>query len=674
MAKIIVKELRDILQEDYLGYSLKSILDRAIVDIFDGLKPSQRRTLDTMKERKVYIFTKSANVEGAVMVRHPHGGVYPTMVKMAQKDYQNIPLLEGRGNFGNHTTQLTSAAAPRYTEIKLSKLGKSITDDIKQGYIDVIPNYDGTSWQSKVLPVKFPMCLTQYSSGTAVGYASTIFSYNLKELAEAITKWRLRGERTILYPDFATGGQLIKNEETMKKINDTGRGTIEVRGKVKIVNKQELEIVEIPHDVNREDIVDDIIDLVENGQFKEIIDVKDLSGFNDKTMDEELKIWVKIKKGVNPDMIIEKLYLKTRLSSKMSSNMTVLCNGDLLEVGVWDIIEEWYNWRKQCIINFTNLKISNIEKEINLASGIEIAKSIFDIEELLRIVRFNSEEESMRLISEKGDFNEEQLRYIANLKAAHFNEKWFREQIESIAPSKKKIKELKSYCKDDKALEKTILDDLNKIAKDFGIERNTQLVDFNGFEFKEEVLETLKDNGDYHIVVSKDGYIYKFKTQNDNPKLKPNDEIKYKTVLNNQEGTFLVFNPKENFAKRIKVSEIPVTERNDIGTFAGTFVDYKPLTVIPVDDNVQFYLNVYKEGRIVKVNKDSYKGQQGIKQQNDKLTLLDCIAVYDKGLNIEVISEKGKQRKIELDPMTTKKDRTGQGVIALEDIKEFKLI
>lgn len=673
MAKITLMEFKDILQQDYLGYSLKTILDRAIVDIFDGLKPSQRRTLDTMKERKVYNLTKSANIEGAVMVRHPHGGVYPTMVKMAQEDYQNIPLLTGKGNWGNHTTQLTTAAASRYTEAKLSEFGKYITKDIGAGYVPLLPNYDGTSWQSQVLPVSFPMCLTQYSSGTAVGYASTIFSFNLVELAQAIEDWRLRNETPYLYPDFATGGYVL-DSKAIKDINETGKGTIELRGKVNIINKQELEIIEIPHNVNREDIIEDVISLAEEGKFKEIVDIKDLSGFNPKEKKEELKIWIKIKKGVKPELVIEKLYLKTRLASKLSSNMTVLNRGDLQEVGVWDIIKEWYSWREECLINYTQLTIEKMKKELNISIGISLVHTLFDIEELLSLIRFNPEEEVRKQLLERGSFNKEQLDFIVSLKASQFNDKWFGNQINKVNELQLEIGKLQNFCGSKEMLQDSILKELRKVAKQFGKPRRTEILKDVDYSFKSDIIETMKDTSDYHIVVTKDCYIYKFKTQNDNPKLKPGDEVKYQTILNNATDTLLLFNPKENFAKRVKVSDIAITERNAMGTYSGTLVDFKPMTIIPVDKKAKFYLNIYKEGRVVKVVSEAYKGQQGIKQQNDNFTLLDCLAIYDDNRKLSLTSIKGKNRVLELDSMIAKKDRTGQGILALEDIKEFEII
>lgn len=665
----------ELLNIDYVQYALYCILDRAIVNIYDGLKPSQRRILDTMHKDKIYNFTKSANVEGKTMLLHPHGGTYETAVAMVQEDYQNTPLLTGKGNFGFYTTDTTKAAAARYTEIKLSPYAKDILKDVGKGYVDMIPNYDGTLLQSQTLPVKFPMALTQYSKGVAVGFSSTMLPYNLKEITEAIVKWVETGEKTFLYPDFATKGYIIKSETNLEKVNNTGKGSYTLRGNVYKSAKDELIIDEIPFTTKRENIVEDVINLYEKGQFKEIIDIKDLSGFNPKTKLEELKIWIKLRKGTNPDFVIEKLYDKTSLESKVSSDMRCLKEKELIEVGVWDVIQEWYSWRGSCLVKYTKKQIEDIKKEVELLLAIN-SIPYKDVDSIVKGIR----EFDMSLIVDrlmtKYNLNVIQAEYIYNLPVKHCRKDWWEKQIKLIEPTQKKLDELNKFINTPGLISKKILNDLKEFSDKFSIPRNTKIIDEVEKKFAKEIKKTLDDTNDYNIVITNEGYIYKFKNHNDNPKLKPGDFVKYECVLNNVDGSLMVINKKSNAGGRIKIKDVAITDRNSIGTFAGTLTDIDFLTIFPIDKECKYILHIYDNGRVVKIKPDAFVGttKKVAKQGHEGFNLIDTIACYEDGLKLSVTNDLDNTKVIELDKMISKADKTGQGVQITRSIKEFEII
>ncbi len=259
-----------------MEYSAYILLDRALPDIRDGLKPVHRRILYSMYLQKAFKFTKSANVAGQVMKLHPHGSSYGSMVGMVQKDRHTNPMLEGKGNFGQYTSRDLMPAADRYSEVKLSDIAIDMMQNFDKDVVDFIDNYDGTIKMPEVLPVKFPSILAYSNSGIGVGFSSSIPSFNLKELNEAIVKYIETGEKTILVPDFATGGFIVKEDNVFYQLNEEGRGTVKIRGKAKIA-KNEIHITEIPYSTTREAIIEKIVELNKIGKLKEVTDVKDLN-------------------------------------------------------------------------------------------------------------------------------------------------------------------------------------------------------------------------------------------------------------------------------------------------------------------------------------------------------------------------------------------------------------
>ena len=256
-----LKRIQNIIHDNMMTYSQYTITNRALPDIRDGLKPVYRRILISMNNMKISNFTKSANVVGNVMKYHPHGNSYSTIVGMVQTDNNITPLITGKGSFGQHTSRELQAAADRYTEIKLSDLSKDIFKDVNNRMVEFVPNYDGTLMMPEVLPVKFPMVLTIAQEGIAVGMSNKMPSFNLKEVNDATEKYIRTGEHTLLVPDFATGGEIILNNDAFNQINSSGNGTIRLRAKAEIKGNT-ISIIEIPYTTTREAIIDAVIKLI----------------------------------------------------------------------------------------------------------------------------------------------------------------------------------------------------------------------------------------------------------------------------------------------------------------------------------------------------------------------------------------------------------------------------
>src|SRR5699024_1229716 len=337
----------------------------------------------SMLEQNATKFTKSANIAGAVMRLHPHGSSYGTMVSMVQTDKQLHPMLEGKGNFGQHTARDLAPAADRYSEVRLSKISLDMMKDFNKNIVNFIPNYDGSMMMPEVLPVKFPAILAYSQSGIGVGFSSSTMSFNLKELSKAIIKYLETNEKTILAPDFPTGRTIIKDEETFKQINEQGKGTVRIRGKAEIAGNEIL-ITEIPYSTTREAIIERIEKLAKGRKLREVSDVKDLTGL------KGMLIEVTARRGTDMEMLLEKLFRFTPPQSTYSANMNILVDDLPKVLGVWPIIDKWLDFRRSSIERSIIYDVKQLSKKLHLLKGLE--KVLLDIDEAIEIIRTSSAE------------------------------------------------------------------------------------------------------------------------------------------------------------------------------------------------------------------------------------------------------------------------------------------
>ena len=427
-----LKNIQNIIHDNMMAYSGYVITSRALPDLRDGLKPSYRRILITMDKMKINGFTKSQNVSGQTMKIHPHGDCYLTIVGMVQTDNNITPLIKGKGSFGQHTSKELQAAAPRYTEICLSDISKDIFKDINKNMVNFIPNYDGTIMIPEVLPVKFPSVLHYCQSGIAVGMSCNFPSHNLIELNDATKYYIQTGCHKTIAPDFATGGELVNDEIAFRQIAETGTGTIRLRAKVE-VNDRDIIITEIPYTTTREAIIEQIIKLIKAKKIDTIANVQDLTGL------QGMKIKITAKRNANMDVLLSQLFKMTPMESAFSANMNVLVDKLPKVLGTNKIIEEWVVWRRECIKNGIRFELENLNEKLHRLLGLE--KILLDIDKAIEIIRKSPEDKIDANLMNHFNIDDIQAEYISNIKLRNLNKDVILRQTAEIQSLRNQIKD-----------------------------------------------------------------------------------------------------------------------------------------------------------------------------------------------------------------------------------------
>jgi len=417
---VIRQNITETLEHNYMPYAMSVIVSRALPEI-DGFKPSHRKLLYTMYKMNLLKAnrTKSANIVGQTMKLNPHGdaAIYETMVRLT-KGYGalNLPLVDSKGNFGKVYSRDMAYAAARYTEAKLSEICIEVFRDIEENAVEFIDNYDSTMKEPVLLPVTFPNILVNPNQGIAVGMASNICSFNLKEICDA-TIAHLKNEKAdittyIIAPDFPTGGRLLYDASEMQEILNTGRGSFKVRSKYTYVKKDNcIEITEIPYTTTVEAIIDKIEELVKNGKIKEISDVRDETGLSG------LKLTIDLKRNVDPDLMMGKLFKMTTIQDSFSCNFNILIDGRPKVMGIKEIIANWCIFRQKCIVRKYTYNIEKMEKKHHLLLGLK--RILLDIDKAIEIVR-NTEKEKQVVpnLMLTFDMSEMQAEYVAEIRQA----------------------------------------------------------------------------------------------------------------------------------------------------------------------------------------------------------------------------------------------------------------
>lgn len=476
--KVIRQNITETLESNYMPYAMSVIVSRALPEI-DGFKPSHRKLLYTMYKMNLIkgTRTKSANIVGQTMKLNPHGdqAIYETMVRLT-KGYAalNTPFIDSKGNFGKVYSRDMAYAAARYTEAKLSDICVELFNDIEENAVDFIDNYDGTLKEPVLLPSRFPNILVNPNQGIAVGMASTICPFNLTEVCEATIAYLKNEEADVLdaiiAPDFPTGGTLIYDEKEMRQMADTGRASFKVRSKYSYIKKENcIEITEIPYTTTVEAIIDKIEELVKAGKIKEISDVRDetdLSG---------LKLTIDLKRGTDPDLLMQKLYKATPLEDSFSCNFNILINGMPRVMGIKEILKEWSLFRKESIVRKYRFLIEKMEKRFHLLLGLK--EILLDIDAAIDIVRHTEKEKEVvpRLMAHF-NISEMQADYVAEIKLRHLNRQYILETLKEVEELEKEIARFKDLIQDDKKLKKVIIDELKQIQKKYPMERRTEVL------------------------------------------------------------------------------------------------------------------------------------------------------------------------------------------------------
>lgn len=480
MKKPIIEEqqITDTLEQNYMPYAMSVIISRAIPEI-DGFKPSHRKLLYTMYKMGLLSGgrTKSANVVGQTMRLNPHGdaAIYDTMVRLTEGNGALLlPLVDSKGNFGRQYSRDMACAASRYTEVKLSKVCSEIFRDMDKDTIDFVDNYDGTMKEPVLLPTTFPNILANPNQGIAVGMASNICSFNLKELCEATVLVMKDPEADLTEvmpaPDFPFGAQLLYQRDEMREIYKTGRGSFKMRASYTYDKKQNcIDITEIPYTTTVEAIVEKVVELVKNGKVKEISDIRD------ETDKKGLKLTIDLKRGTDPEKLMAKLFRMTPLQDSFGCNFNILVEGSPMVLGVNDILCEWLRFRRSCVLRAVAFDIVRKSEKLHLLEGLE--KILLDIDKAIRIVRETEEDAQVVPNLMKGfHIDEAQAEYVAEIKLRNLNKDYILKRTAEIAKLKEEIEDLEAVQKSKARVNKIIEKQLREAAKKFGTERRTRLI------------------------------------------------------------------------------------------------------------------------------------------------------------------------------------------------------
>ena len=652
-----VRNVRDIIENNMAEFSAYTLLNRAIPDMRDGMKPVHRRILYTFHKEKATSFTKSATLSGKVMAFHPHGDSYPTMVGMSQKDAQIVPWLEGKGNFGQHTSSELQYGASRYTELKLSEFSKYTFKNLNRNTVKYIPNYDGTTTLPEVIPVKFPTILMYAQEGIGVGMASKIPSFNMKEVAAAIKDYIDNGVKSQLIPDFATGGSIILDGSEMTKINENGKSSFKLRGNY-TVNGNTAIINSIPYSTSREIIINKIIDLVRDGKLKEVLRVNDITGL------KSMGIEIRFKNGTDIDKAMNKIYSMTTLEDTYSANMNVICNGLPKVMGTWAIIEEWLKWRVGCIKNTVEYETKELEKELVLLKG--FSKIINHIDRVIEIIRHSDDGEVAINLMKEFDLDEVQANYILKMELRNINKTYIQKHLNKQEDIENRIKHLNNLLSDDNLIMQQIKEEVVEISDRFGKDRMTQIISKDDVVLisKEETIE------DYNCrIVYSGNYIKKHLKQSKAHKMKDGEDI-IGDISTTNKSTLLIFTNKAN-RYRIPVHKLDIKQPSNIGDYIKGIVDMDKdehiIKIVSVESARGYMLFCYDNGKISKIDIKSYMSNN-VKLANCYSTETDMLDMeyIPKDVDVLMVSSEGKCLILNTSCFNSKSTRTSQGNVGMK--------
>ena len=576
MKKPIIEEqqITDTLEQNYMPYAMSVIISRAIPEI-DGFKPSHRKLLYTMYKMGLLTGnrTKSANVVGQTMRLNPHGdqAIYETMVRLTEGNGSLLlPLVDSKGNFGRQYSRDMAYAASRYTEVKLAKVCGEIFRDIDKNTIDFVDNYDGTMKEPVLLPTTFPNVLANPNQGIAVGMASNICSFNLRELCEATVLIMKDPEADLLdvmpAPDFPFGAALIYNRDEMREIYKTGRGSFKMRAKYEYDKKQNcIDIKEIPYTTTVEAIVEKIVDLVKNGKVKEISDIRD------ETDKKGLKLTIDLKRGTDPDKLMAKLFRMTPLQDSFGCNFNILVEGSPMVLGVNDILSEWLRFRRSCVLRGVAYDIERKKEKLHLLEGLELI--LLDIDKAIRSVR-ETEEDALVVPNLMRGFgiDEIQAEYVAEIKLRNLNKDYILKRTAEIEKLKEEIEDLEGIQKSKARVNKVIEKQLREAAKKYGSDRRTELISEAHIEEPEE--EQLIEDYAVRLFRTAHNYIKKISLvslrSSGEQRLKDDDYIIQEAETTNRAE--LLFFASGGDVFKLRAHDIPDGKASQLGEFIPNLV------------------------------------------------------------------------------------------------------
>ncbi len=611
----VEQPISETLEINYMPYAMSVIVSRAIPEI-DGFKPSHRKLLYTMYKMNLLNGnrTKSANIVGQTMRLNPHGdaAIYETMVRLARGNETLLhPFVDSKGNFGKVYSRDMAYAASRYTEAKLEPICQELFRDIDCDTVDMVDNYDATMKEPSLLPTTYPNVLVSANQGIAVGMASNICSFNLAEVCKTTIALMQNPDHDILEtmpgPDFSTGAELLYDEAQVREIYATGRGSFRLRSKWRYLKEGNLiEIYEIPYSTSTEVIMDKVADLIKAGKIKEISDMRDETDLGG------LKLTIDLKRGVDPEKLMAKLFRLTPLQDSFACNFNILIAGMPRVMGVGEILEEWTAWRTECVRRRIFFQVQKKSDRLHLLKGLE--RILLDIDKAVDIIRKTElESEVVPNLMIGFGIDEVQANYVAEIKLRNINREYILRQTRAIEELEDEIADLQATLKSTRRLQKVIIAELEQVIKKYGQPRKTQLV----YQSADEsvTLDEEDDIPDYpvHLFISKQGYLKKITPQSlrmsGDQKFKEGDSLSF-TLETTNRAELLVFTDQFQCYKT-RLSDFEDAKASVLGDYLPTKLGMEQgenvVSVILPGDYSGFVLFFFENGKVAKVPLSAYE-------------------------------------------------------------------
>lgn len=682
-AEIMEQPITETLEQNYMPYAMSVIISRAIPEI-DGFKPSHRKLLYTMYKMGLLNGgrTKSANIVGQTMRLNPHGdaAIYETMVRLS-KGYGALltPFVDSKGNFGKVYSRDMSFAASRYTEAKLAPICGEIFRDIDRETVEFTDNYDGSMKEPRLLPTAFPNVLVSANTGIAVGMASQICGFNLEEVCRTEINYLSDPDcdlfETMPAPDFSTGAEIVYDRSAMDEIYRTGKGSFKMRSRWRYIQKENIiEIYEIPFTTTSEAIVDKVAELIKAGKIREINDMRDetdLSG---------LKLAVDLKRGTDPEKLMQKLFKLTPLMDSFSCNFNILVAGNPKVMGVREILGEWTAWRTECIKNRVYFEMCRKKEKLHLLQG--LAKILLDIDKAIAIIR-NTELESDVIPNLMMGFgiDKVQAEYVAEIKLRNINKEYILKRTSEIEELERDIAELEDTLKNRRKVKAIISSELKAIIKKYPSPRRTGIV--YASEIEDEPQDDPAEDYPVNVFLSNEGYLKKITPQS----LRMSGEQKYKdgdgpklSFESTNRAELLVFTDRQRVYKT-KLSDFADTKASALGTYLPSQLEMddgeRVFTVILPGDYKKDLLLFFENGKIARIPLSAYETKTNRKKlinaYSDKSPLAEVLPISGE-CDVAAFSSDGRALVFNTSLLQVKASRSTQGVAGMSVKNKHKLV
>ena len=670
-AEVLEQPITETLETNFMPYAMSVIMSRAIPEI-DGFKPSHRKLLYTMYKMGLLTGsrTKSANIVGQTMRLNPHGdaAIYETMVRLST-GYEALltPFVESKGNFGKVFSRDMSYAASRYTEAKLAPICAEIFRDIDRSTVDFVDNYDGSMLEPSLLPTAFPNVLVSANLGIAVGMASQICGFNLNEVCETTIAWLRDPEHDILStmpaPDFPTGGEIVYDRAEMESVYKSGRGSVKLRAKWRHLPKENIiEIYEIPYTTTTEAIIDKSAELIKAGKIREINDMRDETDLGG------LKIAIELKRGVDPEKLMQKLFRLTTLQDSFSCNFNILVGGSPRVMGVGEILEEWTAWRTECVRRRVYHELEKKKEKLHLLQGLE--RILLDIDRAIEIIR-NTELESEVVPNLMVGFGIDQVQaeYVAEIKLRNINREYILRRTAETEELERDIADLEDVLKSRRRVRNIIIDELKSINKKYPVPRRSSIVYASDIAEDEE--EEHVEDYPVTLFLSREGYFKKITPQS----LRMSGEQKYKdgdalrlSLESSNRHDLLIFTDKQQIYK-LRLCDMEETKASALGVYLPTRLQMDEgesvLTMVDPGEYKKQLLLVFENGKIARIECSAYETKTNRKKlvnaYSDKSPLVAVIPLEEE-LDLACYSSDDRALVFNTSLLQPKSSRSTQGV------------